>query len=91
MSAIRMIFRAIGGLYLFAVLVIGIGGTWLQYRISDIDEAVADKPSSRSAKAARARAWEPGRSSRSYAREEEYEVRQAERESMGCDPSYGDC
>lgn len=85
-----MIFRAIGGLYLLAVLVIGIGGAWLQYKISDVgDEIEAAEPRSRASKGSSA--WDRERSSRSYAREEESEVRRAERESMGCDPSYGDC
>ena len=90
MGTIRTIFRAIGGLYLLAVVVIGIGGTWLQYKMKSVgDEIEASEPKSRAS--GRSSAWDRERSSRSYAREEESEVRQAERESMGCDPTYGEC
>lgn len=92
MGALRTIFRTIGGLYLVAVLVVGIGGTWLQYRIKSLDSGAASADrESRRAEESRRQAAQRERSSRSYAREEESEVRQAERESMGCDPSYGEC
>ena len=87
MGAIRKLFRAIGGLYLLAVVVIGIGGTWLQYRVEGGETVAEDDFGMPARKAERANSWDRERSSRSYAREEEAAVREAERESMGSDPS----
>lgn len=91
MGAIKLIFRAIGGLYLLAVVVIGVGGAWLTHGMRSVDAEIAADHEPRAARSNRASAWERERSSRSYVREEESEVRRAERESMGCDPTYSEC